>query len=64
VWRWCMWSGRSASRRGTAAEVTLRKQSVLTSKEQVLAALETADGLVTLELEQIVIYNHTADGLA
>jgi len=42
--------------------VTLRKQSVLTSKEQVLAALETADGLVTLELEQIVIYNHTADG--
>ena len=27
-----------------------------------LAALETADGLVTLELEQIVIYNHTADG--
>jgi hypothetical protein len=42
--------------------LTLRKQTVLATGEAVLAALETADGLVVLEPEEIVIYGHTAEG--
>jgi hypothetical protein len=42
--------------------IALRKQSVITSKEQVLAALETVDGLIAVEPEEIVIYGHTAEG--
>jgi hypothetical protein len=45
-----------------AGGVMLRKQVVLTSNNPLLAALETANGLVTLEPEQIVIYAHAADG--
>jgi hypothetical protein len=42
--------------------LTLRKQTMLTAREEILATLEIADGLVAVEPEQIVIYNHTADG--
>jgi hypothetical protein len=42
--------------------LTLRKQTVLITKETVLTALETAGGLVAVEPEQIVIYNHTSEG--
>ena len=42
--------------------LTLRKQAVLTAREEVLATLDTANGLVAVEPEQIVIYNHTTDG--
>jgi len=42
--------------------LTLRKQTVLTAREEILATLEIADGLVAVEPEQIVIYRHTADG--
>ncbi len=44
------------------AGVTLRKQVIFASSEQVLAALETPEGLIILEPEQIVLYGHTADG--
>ena len=42
--------------------LTLRKQSVLTTKDPVLAALETGEGLVVVEPEEIVIYSHAAEG--
>jgi len=42
--------------------LTLRKQTVLTSREPVLTALETADSLIAVEPEEIVIYLHTAEG--
>jgi hypothetical protein len=42
--------------------LTLRKQTMLTTSETVLAALETADGLIAVEPEEIVIYGHTAEG--
>jgi hypothetical protein len=42
--------------------LTLRKQTILTSREPVLAALETAAGLVAVEPEEIVIYGHGTDG--
>lgn len=42
--------------------LTLRKQTVLATREPVLAALETADSLMAVEPEEIVIYIHTADG--
>jgi hypothetical protein len=45
-----------------AGGLMLRKQTVLTINEEVLAALETADGLVVVEPEEIVIYSHTAEG--
>jgi len=45
-----------------AGGLTLRKQTVLTSREPVLAVLETADGLIAVEPEEIVIYRHAADG--
>lgn len=45
-----------------AERVLLRKQAVLTSAEPVLAAIEIAGGLVTIEPDQIVIYSRTVDG--
>ncbi len=42
--------------------IMLRKQVIFTSREPLLAALETPNGLVTLEPEQIVIYAHASDG--
>jgi hypothetical protein len=46
----------------TGGGLTLRKQTVFTAKDAVLAVLETAGGLVAVEPEEIVIYNHTAEG--
>jgi len=46
----------------TSGGLMLRRQAIFTSREPVLAALETADGLVTLEPEQVVINTHTANG--
>ena len=43
--------------------LTLRKQAVLTTRAPVLAALETAGGLVAVEPEEIAIYAQTAEGL-
>ena len=55
--------GPGAQRQAQAGGgLTLRKQTVLTTGEAVLAALETADGLVVVEPEEIVIYNHAAEG--
>jgi hypothetical protein len=42
--------------------VTLRKQTVLVTRDEVLAALEAPDTLVAVEPEEIVIYSHSADG--
>lgn len=42
--------------------LTLRKQTLLTTRDPVLAALETVDGLVVVEPEEIVIYGHAAEG--
>jgi hypothetical protein len=42
--------------------VTLRKQSVIVTRDELLAALETPDALVTVEPEEIVIYSQSADG--
>ena len=46
----------------TGTGMTLRKQTVLTTREPVLGALETADGLVVVEPEEVVIYGHGAEG--
>lgn len=46
----------------TAGALTLRRVPVLTSSAPVLAALETPNGLVVLEPEQIAIYAHTTAG--
>lgn len=45
-----------------ADRVTLRKQTVLTTKDAVLATLETANGLVAVTAEEIVIYTHAPQG--
>lgn len=42
--------------------LTLRKQTVLTTRDQVLAALEAGASLVAVESEEIVIYAHAAEG--
>jgi hypothetical protein len=42
--------------------LALRKQTVLTTSEAVLAMLETSHGLVAVEPEEIVIFSHMADG--
>ena len=42
--------------------LALRKQVVITTNEAVLAALEIAGGLVTVQPEEIVIYGHAAEG--
>jgi hypothetical protein len=46
----------------TESGLTLRKQAVLTSSDEVLAAFETASGLVAIEPEQVVIYGHAEAG--
>ena len=52
----------SARQAQAGTGLTLRKQAVLTTRDPVLAALETANGLVTVEPEEIVIYEHEAEG--
>jgi hypothetical protein len=42
--------------------LTLRKQMVLTTRDSVLAALETSSGLVVVEPEEIVIYANSVEG--
>ncbi len=42
--------------------LTLRLQTVFTSRQPVLAALETAGGWIVLEPEQLIYYIHAADG--
>jgi len=42
--------------------LTLRKQTVLATSDPVLAVLETPNGLIAVEPEEIVIFNHTPDG--
>jgi hypothetical protein len=44
--------------------LTLRKETVLATKDPVLAALETGGGLVVVEPEEIVIYGHATEGWA
>ncbi len=46
----------------TAAGIMLHKQSILTSPEPVLAALEMSASLVVLESEQILVYAHSLAG--
>jgi hypothetical protein len=43
--------------------ITLRKQPVLITNDRILAALETPEGLVAVEAEEIVIYSQTPSGL-
>ncbi|HET6170756.1 MAG TPA: hypothetical protein VFE01_11275 [Terracidiphilus sp.] len=45
-----------------AGGMTLRRQAILNTHNPLLATLETAAGLVTLEPEQIVIYTRNPDG--
>ena len=42
--------------------LTLRKQVVLTSRRPILGAFETADKLIAIEPEQIVVYARAAEG--
>ncbi len=46
----------------TAPGVTLLSQKILTSREPILAILETPSGIVAVEPEQIVTYAHGPDG--
>jgi hypothetical protein len=46
----------------SAAGLMLRKQTIFTTRETILAVLETPNGLVVVEPEEIVIFAHTADG--
>ncbi len=55
--------GQGTARPAQAASgLTLRKQAVLMTRDEVLATLETADALVAVEPEEIVIYGHSAEG--
>ncbi|MGB0065136.1 MAG: hypothetical protein WBP85_11880 [Terracidiphilus sp.] len=45
-----------------APGVTLLSQRILTSREPILAALETPSGIVTLEPAEIVTFTHVLDG--
>jgi hypothetical protein len=52
-----------AERQNTStSELTLHRQTLLTTTEPVPAALEIADSFVVVEPEEIVIYAHTAAG--
>jgi hypothetical protein len=42
--------------------VALRKQAILGTRDEVLAALEIADALVVLEPEEIVVYGNAVEG--
>jgi hypothetical protein len=46
----------------SASGLTLRKQTVLIISEQVLTVLETPASLVTVEPEELVVYNHAEAG--
>ena len=52
----------SAQHALSAGGLTLRKQTVLALHDPVLAALETANGWVVLEPEQIVMFTRAPDG--
>jgi hypothetical protein len=52
----------SAQPAQAATGLTLRKQTLITSKEMVLAALETVGGLVAVETEEVAIYAQSAEG--
>ncbi len=52
----------AAQQQASTGEVTLHRQSVLTTTAPVLAALEVADSFVVVEAEEIVIYTHSAEG--
>ena len=45
-----------------ASGLLLRKQTIFTSKDAVLTTLETADGMVVIEPEEIVILTQASDG--
>jgi hypothetical protein len=45
-----------------ASGVALRKQTILATRDEVLAALEVADALVVLEPEEIVVYVKASEG--
>jgi hypothetical protein len=49
-------------RAAVAGGLSLRKQTLLTTHEPVLAALEMANSLVVLEPEQVVLYTRTPEG--
>jgi hypothetical protein len=46
----------------TTSGLTLRKQTLFISNNEVLGAFETANGLVSIEPEEVVIYDHVAEG--
>ena len=48
----------AAKRAEPASGLTLRIQTILTTRDVVLAVLETPNGLVALEPEEVVIFNH------
>jgi len=51
----------AAQQESSTSAVALHRQSVLTTRAPVLAAVETADGFVVVEPEEIVIFAHSAD---
>ena len=51
------------SRSVAASGLTLRKQTLLTSRDQILAAVEIGNTLVAVEPEAIVVFGHGPDGL-
>lgn len=51
-----------AQQQASTSEVTLHRQSVLTTTAPVLAALEIADSLVVIEPEEILIYSRSGEG--
>jgi hypothetical protein len=51
-----------AERLPASGGLTLMSQQILTTREPVLALLETPSGIVALEPEQIVVYAHESDG--
>ena len=54
--------GTGARPPAAAGGLTLRRQAIFHTRDQVLAALEVENGLVVLEPEQVVLFLRTADG--
>jgi hypothetical protein len=52
----------SEQQQAPVSGLTLRKQAIFTTMQPVLAAVETADDLVVIEPEEIVVYAHFSDG--
>ena len=52
----------TAHPQAATSELTLHKEPVLSTSQPVLAALETADGFVVIEPEEVRIFNRSADG--